>query len=201
MPQPWGTRALEQRHGEEILTQSRKSEGNRPFPDKLKCRRHISLPQPGSLAKTSVSTGRRVEEIPRSISVDRFLCSRPIAQTIVMRNPVACGTTTLHLPCFSEPLFADVVMCASRLSNPGACNASDWTAPLASRPKSISTSISAAASLFRMNTDVWPPGSFAAYAVALTPASCSFDENSVFKSLAPLNAPANLSPYATGSNT
>src|SRR5258708_5307595 len=73
--------------------------------------------------------------------------------------------------------------------------------PLASRPKSSSTSRSAAASLFRMITDVCPLGSFAAYAVALTPVACSFVENSVFNSVPPLNEPANLSPYATGSNT
>ena len=44
-----------------------------------------------------------------------------------------------------------------------------------------------------MITDVWPPGSFAAYAVALTPVACSFVEKSVFNSVPPLNEPANLS--------
>ncbi|PYT68822.1 MAG: hypothetical protein DMG39_20100 [Acidobacteria bacterium] len=43
-------------------------------------------------------------------------------------------------------------------------------------------------------TDVRPPGSFAAYAVALTPAACSFVENSVFNSIPPLNEPASFSP-------
>ena len=122
-------------------------------------------------------------------------------QLSVTRNPVAWGTVTEHLPCLSESVFVDVMMCASRLSSSGACNVSVCTTPLASRPKSSSTSRSAAASLFRMITDVCPPGSFAAYAVALTPVDCSFVEKSVFNSVPPLNEPANLSPYATGSNT
>src|ERR1700728_180126 len=125
----------------------------------------------------------------------------PAIQITVTRNPVAWGTMTEHLPCLSESVFVDVVMCASRLSSAGACNVSVCTTPLASRPKSSSTSRSAAASLFRMITDMCPPGSFAAYAVALTPISCSFVENSVCNSVPPLNEPANLSPYATGSNT
>src|SRR5271169_5684341 len=125
----------------------------------------------------------------------------PAIQFSVTRNPVAWGTVTEHLPCLSESLFVEVVMCASRLSSPGACNVSVCTAPLASRPKSSSTSRSAAASLFRMMTDVCPPGSFAAYAVALTPVACSFVESSAFNNVPPLNEPANLSPYATGSNT
>lgn len=100
-------------------------------------------------------------------------------QLSVTRNPVAWGTVTEHLPCLSESLFVDVVMCASRLSSAGACNVSVCTTPLASRPRSSSTSRSAAASLFRMITDVCSPGSFAAYAVALTPVSCSLVEKSV----------------------
>src|SRR4029077_11986104 len=93
-----------------------------------------------------------------------------------------------------------LVICASRLSSAGACNVSISIVPLIPPPKSSSTSRSAAASLFRMITDVCPPGSFAAYAVASTPASASFVGNSVFNSVPPLNEPANLSPYATGSN-
>jgi len=108
---------------------------------------------------------------------------------------------TEHLPCFGESAFLEVVMCASRLSSAGACSFSVSTAPLMPRPKSSSTSTSAAASLFKMITEVWPPGSFAAYAVALIPAACSFVEKSVFNSVPPLNEPANFSPYATGSNT
>src|SRR5580692_6021366 len=122
-------------------------------------------------------------------------------QLSVTRKPVAWGTITEHLPCLRDSVFIDIVICASRLSNPGACNVSVCTTPLASRPKSSSTSRSAAASLLRMITDVCPPGSFAAYAVALTPISCSFVENSARNSVPPLNEPANLSPYATGSNT
>src|SRR5580700_2073518 len=125
----------------------------------------------------------------------------PAIQTTVTRNPVAWGTMTEHLPCLSESLFVDVVMCASGLSSRGACNVSVCTTPLASPPKSSSTSRSAAASLFRMMTDVCPPVSFAAYAVALTPVACSLAETSVSNSVPPLNEPANLSPYATGSNT
>src|ERR1700675_2971431 len=83
-------------------------------------------------------------------------------QLSVTRNPVAWGTVTEHLPCLSVSVFVDVVMCASRLSSPGACSVSVCTTPLASRPKSSSTSRSAAASLFRMITDAWPLGSFAA---------------------------------------
>ena len=48
-----------------------------------------------------------------------------------------------HLPCLSEPVFVDFVMCASRLSSAGACNISVSTAPLTLRPKSSSTSRSA----------------------------------------------------------
>jgi hypothetical protein len=61
-------------------------------------------------------------------------------------------TMTEHLPCLSESVFVEVVMCASRLSSAGACNISVSTAPLTPRPKSSSTSRSAAASLFRMIT-------------------------------------------------
>src|SRR5580698_494738 len=78
-------------------------------------------------------------------------------QLNVTRNPVARGTVTEHLPCLSESVFVDVVMCASRLSSPVACNVSVCTTPLASRPKSSSTSRPAAASLFGMMTDVCPP--------------------------------------------
>src|ERR1700722_2559765 len=128
-------------------------------------------------------------------------CKLSAIQLNVSRKPVACGTVTEHLPCLSESVFADVVMCASRLSSAGACNVSACNVPLASRPKSISTSRSAAASLFRMITEVFPPGRFTAYAIALTPTSCSLVKKSVFNSVPPLNEPANLSPYATGSIT
>jgi len=47
---------------------------------------------------------------------------------------------TEHLPCLSESVFVEVVMCASRLSSAGACNISVSTAPLTPRPKSSSTS-------------------------------------------------------------
>src|ERR1700733_657525 len=93
----------------------------------------------------------------------------PAIQITATRNPVAWGTMTEHLPCLSESLFVNVVTRASGLSSPGARNVSVCTTPLTSRPKSSSTSRSAAASLFRMMTDVCPLGSFAAYAVALTP--------------------------------
>src|SRR5579864_938094 len=53
-------------------------------------------------------------------------------QLSIRRNPVAWGTRTEHLPCLSESVFVDVVMCASRLSSPGACNVSVCTTPLAS---------------------------------------------------------------------
>jgi hypothetical protein len=45
------------------------------------------------------------------------------------------GNSNGALPCLSEPAFIDVVMCASRLSSPGACNVSVCTTPPASRPK------------------------------------------------------------------
>jgi len=45
---------------------------------------------------------------------------------------------TEHLPCLSETVFVEVVMCASRLSSAGACNISVSTAPLTPRPKSSS---------------------------------------------------------------
>src|SRR5580692_1351713 len=131
----------------------------------------------------------------------QIMLNLPAIQLTATRNPLAWGTMTEHLPCLSESLLVDVVMCASGLSSPGACNVSVCTTPLASLPKSSSTSRSAAASLFGMITDVCPSGSFAAYAVALTPAACSFVENSVFNIVPPLNEPANLSPYATGSST
>src|ERR1035438_5821338 len=83
-------------------------------------------------------------------------------QVSVTRTPVARGTVTEHLPCLSESVFDDIVMFASWLSSSGACNVSVCTTPRASRPKSNSTSRSAAASLFRMITDVRPPDSFAA---------------------------------------
>src|SRR5258708_7541723 len=53
-------------------------------------------------------------------------------QLSVTRNPVAWGTVTEHLPCLSESVFVAVVMYASRLSSPGACNVSVCTTPLAS---------------------------------------------------------------------
>src|ERR1700726_26739 len=77
-------------------------------------------------------------------------------QVSVMRSPVARKTTTEHLPCLSEPVFVDFVMCASRLSSAGPCNVSVSTIPLMPLPQSSSTSTSATASLFRMITDVWP---------------------------------------------
>src|SRR5579872_634365 len=51
-------------------------------------------------------------------------------QSSVTRSPVACGTVAEYLPCLSESVFVDAVMCASRLSSAGACNVSLFTAPL-----------------------------------------------------------------------
>src|SRR5260370_360689 len=118
-------------------------------------------------------------------------------QLSVTCNPVAWGTVTEHLPCLSESVFVDVVMCASRLSSPAACNVSVCTTPLASRPTSSSTSRSAAASLLRMITDVSALGSFAAYAVALTPAACSFVGTYFSTTIPPTTDPPTLTPYAT----
>jgi hypothetical protein len=50
-------------------------------------------------------------------------------QSSVIRNPVACGTGAEYLPCLSESVFVDAVMCASRLSSAGACNVSLFTSP------------------------------------------------------------------------
>src|SRR6266853_4977144 len=116
------------------------------------------------------SHGTHIDERKHESGLFRLQTSPPMKwnlsaiQLTVSRNPVAWGTMTEHLPCLRESVFVDVVMCASRLSSAGACNVSVCTTPLASRPKSSSTSRSAAASLFRMITDVCPPASFAAYA-------------------------------------
>src|SRR5579863_1373056 len=48
----------------------------------------------------------------------------PAIQITVTRTPVAWGTVTEHLPCLSESVVVDVVMCASRLSSAGVCNVS-----------------------------------------------------------------------------
>src|ERR1035437_4488685 len=51
-------------------------------------------------------------------------CDLSAIQRRVTRNPVAWGTVTEYVPCLSEWVFVDVVMCASQLSSPGACNLS-----------------------------------------------------------------------------
>jgi len=53
---------------------------------------------------------------------------------------------TEHLPCLSESVFVEVVMCVSRLSSAGACNISVSTTPLTPRPKSSFTPRSVPAS-------------------------------------------------------
>ena len=68
------------------------------------------------------------------------------------------GTVTGHLPCLSESVLVEAVMCASRLSSAGACSVSVSTTPLIPRPNSTSISRSATASLFRISREVWPPG-------------------------------------------
>src|SRR5260370_16958856 len=71
-------------------------------------------------------------------------------QLSVTRNPIAWGTVTEYLPCFSESLFVDAVMCASRLSSAGACSVSLFTPPLIPRPNSTSTSRSVPPSCFSL---------------------------------------------------
>jgi hypothetical protein len=60
------------------------------------------------------------------------LAGTETTQLTVTRTPVAWGTVMEHLPCLSESFLVAVVMYASRLSSPGACNVSVCTTPLAS---------------------------------------------------------------------
>src|SRR5580658_3802253 len=59
-------------------------------------------------------------------------CGLSAIQLSVTRTPVAWGTVMEHLPCLRDSFLVAVVMYASRLSSPGACNVSVCTTPLAS---------------------------------------------------------------------
>ena len=91
--------------------------------------------------KITISLSRRLYSDPLSQQIASFanaLAGAETTQLTVTRTPVEWGTVTEHLPCLSDSVFVDVVMCASRLSSAGACNVSVCTTPLVPRPKSSS---------------------------------------------------------------
>jgi hypothetical protein len=101
--------------------------------------------------------------------------------------------STLTAMMRSTKVSTNDFICAKRVVKEYASTKTHLTSATASQKDSVQTAAKFTMMVYDQHIDI--------NRRMLDLLSCSFVENSVFNNVPPLNEPANLSPYATGSNT